>query len=106
MNIRAKIQRLKEGLASEANPDLIQTTKSIIQGMTYFYLGVNTNLAKLRLDKFCKDCKHNVPEPVDDMVEVDNAIPALTARMCDHCGGCVLAYKLRQNITKCEFWDE
>ena len=106
MDLMDKLNRLKEGLASETNPDLILSTKAIIQGLTFFYLGVNTKLAKLRYDKHCKDCEHNVLDPVISMREKDTKIPELSDRMCKHCGGCVLSYKLRQNIKNCEFWDE
>jgi hypothetical protein len=105
MSILDKINRLKQGLASEANPDLIQSTKAIIQGMTFFYLGINQKNAKLRYDKYCKSCKHNVADPVESMHEDDKQIPELSGRMCDHCGGCVLSFKLRQDIKKCDYWD-
>lgn len=101
-----KLHRLKAGLASETDPDLIKAGKAIIQGMTYFYLGVNTKIAKLRYDKHCKSCEHNVPDPVKSMHEIDKNIPEISGRMCSHCGGCVLSFKLRQGIKKCEFWDE
>lgn len=101
-----KINRLKEALASETDPNIIKATKAIIQGITFFYLGVNKSLAKLRYDNHCKDCEHNVEDPVISMRENDKQIPELSGRMCDHCGGCVLSYKLRQNIKKCEFWKE
>lgn len=101
-----KLNRLKEGLASETNPDIIKSTKAIIQGLTYFHLGVNKKLAKLRYENHCKGCSHNVIDPVISMHENDRQIPELSARMCDHCGGCVLSYKLRQEVKKCEYWNE
>lgn len=104
MNLRDKINRLKSGLASETDPDLIQSAKAIIQGMTFFYLGIKSNLAKLRYDSYCKYCKHNVVDPVESMHEEDTIIPEISGRMCDHCGGCVLSFKLRQDIKKCEYW--
>ena len=100
-----KFHRLKEALASETNPDIIMSTKAIMQGMTFFYLGVNTRIAKLRYDKYCKSCKHNVPDPVKSMHEIDKSIPGLSGRMCDHCGGCVLSFKLRQDVKKCDYWN-
>ena len=106
MDLMDKLNRLKEGLASESNPDIIKAANAIIQGITYFYLGVNKNLAKLRYDKHCKDCKHNVIDPVISMHEKDKQIPELSGRMCDHCGGCVLSYKLRQDVKKCEYWKD
>lgn len=100
-----KIKRLKEGLASETSPDLIKSTKAIIQGMTFFYLGIHSKIAKLRYDKYCKLCEHNVEDPVKSMHEVDKEISEISGRMCSHCGGCVLSFKLRQDIKKCEYWN-
>lgn len=106
MSLQDKVKRLKEGLASETDPDLIKATKAIIQGITYFYLGIKNNSAKLRYDNYCKSCEHNVEDPVKSMHENDKHIPEISGRMCDHCGGCVLSYKLRQDIKKCVFWNE
>jgi hypothetical protein len=106
MDLMDKITRLKEGLASETNPDIIKTTKAIIQGLTYFYLGVNKKLAKLRFENHCKSCEYNVADPVVSMHEVDKDISEISGRMCSHCGGCVLSYKLRQDVKKCEYWNE
>ena len=106
MSLMGKLNRLKEGLASETNPDIIKATNAIIQGITYFYLGVNKTLAKLRFEKYCKDCEYNVADPVISMRENDKQIPELSGRMCSHCGGCVLSYKLRQDVNKCEYWNE
>ena len=106
MDLMDKLNRLKEGLASETNPDIIKTTQAIIQGLTYFYLGVNTKIAKLRYNNYCKTCEHNVADPVTSMHEQDKHIPEISARMCNHCGGCVLSYKLRQDVKKCEYWNE
>lgn len=100
-----KIKRLKEGLASETNPDLIKSTKAIIQGMTFFYLGIHSKIAKLRYDMYCRSCKHNAEDPVKSMHETDKEIPEISGRMCSHCGGCVLSFKLRQDVKKCEYWN-
>ena len=106
MSIFDKINRLKEALKTEADPDLIRSGKAILTGMTYFKLGANLKLAKQRYQDHCKDCKYNVIDPVEDMREQDKQIPGISGKMCSHCGGCVLAYKIRQSVIKCEFWDE
>ena len=50
MSLNDKIKRLKEGLDAEQDPDLIQSTKAIIQGMTFYHLGIGTELAQKRWD--------------------------------------------------------
>lgn len=106
MSISDKIKRLKEALASESDPDLLRSGKAILSGMAFFKLGINTDLARKRFDSHCKSCQFNVLDPVEGMREKDPQIDEASDRMCSHCGGCVLAYKLRQNVTKCEFWNE
>mgnify|MGYP003599937489 CR=1 FL=1 len=106
MSLSSKIQRLKEALASEDDPDLLKSGKAILSGMTFFKLGINSSLAKKRYQEHCSGCEYNVTDPVEDMRETDTQIPDASDKMCSHCGGCVLAYKLRQNVIKCEFWDE
>ena len=54
MSLNDKIKRLKEGLDAEQDPDLIQSTKAIIQGMTFYHLGIGTELAQKRWDDHCK----------------------------------------------------
>lgn len=106
MSITDKIQRLKEGLASETDPDLILSTKAIISGMAGFYFKLRGALAQRRYEQHCKSCEHNVEDPVEDMRETDSEIPELSGRMCSHCGGCVLSFKIRQSVKKCDFWHE
>ena len=106
MSLSSKIQRLNEALASEADPDLIRSGKAILAGMTFFKLGINKDLAKKRFEDHCSICDFNVTDPVEDMRETDSQIPEASDKMCSHCGGCVMSYKLRQSVIKCEFWDE
>ena len=106
MSLKDKIKRLKEGLDAEQDPDLIQSTKAIIQGMTFYHLGIGTELAQKRWDDHCKGCEFNVPDPVSSVAVQDKKIPEMSSRMCSHCGGCVLSYKTRQSVKKCEFWNE
>lgn len=106
MSITDKIQRLKEGLASETDPDLILSTKAIISGIVNHHLNLRKDLALQRYEQHCKGCEFNVEDPVDDMRVEDKLIPELSGKMCNHCGGCVLSYKIRQSIKKCEFWYE
>lgn len=106
MSIASKIQRLREALASEADPNLIKSGKAILAGMSFFKLGINKDLAEKRFINHCRTCQYNVLDPVEDMREKDSQIPEASDRMCSHCGGCVLSYKLRQSVNKCEFWQE
>ena len=106
MSIDDKIKRFKEAMSGEKDPDVILTSKAILQGYSFFKLGINFTTARLRFGNHCKDCEYNVPDPVESMKEDDKQIPELSGRMCSHCGGCVLSYKTRQNIKKCEFWNE
>lgn len=103
MDLLEGIKRMKENLETETNPDAIKSVKAAISGMTNFYFGHKSQLAKERLENFCKGCDFNMKEPVEDMRVKDNSIPELSGRMCGNCG-CVLSYKLRQSIKKCEFW--
>lgn len=106
MKLTDKINRFKEAMKSETDPDVIKSSKAILQGLSYFHLGINTELARRRFENSCKACPHNVPDPVTSMRVEDTKIKELSSKMCDHCGGCVLSYKIRQTIKKCEFWDE
>lgn len=106
MSLIDKIKRMEDALKSETDPDVILTSKAIVQGMAYFHLGVNKKLAQKRFEEHCRDCSHNVPDPVLSMQVKDTLINDLTSKMCDHCGGCVLSYKIRQTVKKCEFWNE
>lgn len=106
MSLSSKIQRLQEALASESDPDLLKSGQAILAGMAFFKLGIKSSLAKKRYEDHCSGCEFNVTDPVEDMRETDSQIPAASDKMCSHCGGCVLSYKLRQSVKKCEFWDE
>lgn len=107
MGLDSKIQRLKDAIKAEgADPDLLRSGKAILAGMSFFKLGINKDLALKRFQEHCSSCEYNVIDPVEDMRETDKQIPDASDRMCSHCGGCVLAYKLRQNVKKCEFWNE
>jgi len=106
MSFTDKVNRLKEALKSEKDPDIIVMTKAIIQGITYLYLRINSKIAKLRFDNSCKSCEFNVIDPVESMREEDDQVPEASGRMCSHCGGCVLSYKLRQNVKPCEYWKD
>lgn len=99
-----KIKRLRQSLKEETDVDVILTIRAVISGMANFHLGINNDLARERYEKYCKNCVHNVEEPIESMRVEDKSVPELSGRMCDHCGGCTLSYKLRQNIKLCEFW--
>lgn len=101
-----KIKRFKESLKRETDPDIIQSTKAVMAGVTNFHLGIKSaeKLAKERYENHCKGCVYNLPELVPSLQVEDKAIPELTNRQCGACG-CVLAYKLRQTIKTCEFWN-
>lgn len=104
MNFSEKIKRLKQALRETKDPDYAKALKAIIAGMTNYYLGLCSGLAKERFEKFCKDCAYNVRDPIPDMRIQDEKAPEISERMCSHCHGCVLSYKLRQSVKPCEFW--
>ena len=106
MSLVSKINRLKEAIASESDPDLLRSGKAILTGMSFYKLGINKDLAIKRFENHCKSCEFNVLDPVEDMRETDSQIPEASDKMCSHCGGCVIAYKLRQSVIKCKFWNE
>lgn len=100
-----KIKRFKESLSREKDPNIIQSTKAVIQGVTNFHLGIKSaeNKARERYENHCKQCQYNIEEKVPSLQVEDKAIPELTNRQCGACG-CVLSYKLRQYLKPCEFW--
>ncbi|RMZ58968.1 hypothetical protein D1632_15495 [Chryseobacterium nematophagum] len=104
MSLSAKIKRLKQALIETNDPDYAKTLKAIIVGMTNFYLGLANDLAKKRFENSCKGCAFNLQDPIAKLRVQDEKVPELSARMCAHCEGCVLSYKLRQSIKPCEFW--
>lgn len=103
MNLLEGIKRLDENLKKEKNPDIIRDSKAVISGMSNFYFGLKTTLAKERFEDHCKGCVFNVKEPIEDMRVKDATIPELSGRMCGDCG-CVLSYKIRQSVKKCRYW--
>lgn len=104
MSVSEKIKRLKQALEETEDPDYAKTIKGVIVGMTNYNLGLSTEVARKRYEDFCKECDFNVQDPVPELRIQDKKIPELSERMCDHCGGCLLSYKLRQSIKPCEFW--
>lgn len=90
-------------LKSETDPDIIRDSKAVISGMSNFYFGLKTDIAKERFENHCKGCVFNVQEPIEDMRVTDKVIPELSDRMCGLCT-CVLCYKIRQSVKKCEYW--
>ena len=102
MNLLEGIKRLDANLKKENDPDIIRDTKAVISGMSNFYFGLKTNLAKERFENHCKKCEFNIKEPIEDM-RVKDFIPELSDRMCGDCG-CVLSYKILQSVKKCEYW--
>jgi hypothetical protein len=53
----------------------------------------------------CVNCDSFVDEPIKFLKITDNRIPELSGKMCDECG-CILSYKLRQSISKCDKWQK
>lgn len=100
-----KIKRFKESLSREKDPNIIQSTKAVIQGVTNFHLGIKSaeNKARERYENHCKACAYNIPELIPSLQVEDKTIPELSNRQCGACG-CVLSYKLRQSLKPCEFW--
>ena len=103
MNLLEGIKRMQENVKTEDDPDVITDTKAVISGMSNFYFGLKTKLARERLEKFCGGCIHNTDEPIPDMRVRDNTIPELSNKTCDLCG-CVLSFKIRQSVKKCQYW--
>lgn len=97
------IKRMQKNLETETDPNAIKDLKAVISGMSNFYFGLKTKLAKERFENHCKGCEFNIKEPIEDMRLKDSIIPELSDRMCGYCG-CVLSYKIRQSVKKCEYW--
>ncbi len=104
MSLLEKINRLKESIGNEENPDTVKLLKAVACGMTNYHLGLKNDTAKERYEKYCSGCEYNAEEPIKSMQVEDSAIPEISNKICTHCGGCVLSYKLRQSVKKCEFW--
>jgi hypothetical protein len=97
------IRRIQKNLESETDPDIKKDLKAVISGMSNFYFGLKTKLARERFEESCKDCEFNVKEPIEDMRVKDSIIPELSNKQCGLCG-CVLSYKIRQSVKKCPNW--
>lgn len=103
MEIKESIKRLSKSLEGEENKGVVTTTKAIIVGMTNFYFSLKNERAKRIYNDFCKDCEDNIVDHVEEMHVEDKVIPMLSKRMCGDCG-CVLSFKVRQNIKPCRKW--
>ncbi|MEJ8604635.1 hypothetical protein JSO60_06675 [Riemerella anatipestifer] len=103
--MKEKIERLISSMKKEENPEIAKTLKAVAVGMTNFHLGIKsaTKTAEERYTNHCSKCEYNQEEKVSTMVVIDEKIPQLSKRYCGLCG-CVLSYKLRQNIKPCEKW--
>lgn len=63
------------------------------------------SLAKERFENHCKGCEHLEDETVDLFKVTDKSIPGATEKYCGDCG-CILSYKIRQNIEICKKWQK
>ncbi len=97
------IKRIKESLERETDPDVKKDLKAVVSGMSNFYFGLKTKLARERYEESCKGCELNIKEPIEDMRVKDSIIPELSGRQCGFCG-CVLSFKIRQSVKKCQYW--
>lgn len=105
MKILSKIKRLTEALSSETDPDYIKSGRAVLRGMLNFKSGKLEPTSR-DFAYICKTCPDNIPETDPDLEETDAEFPFLSSRMCGACGGCVLSYKVRQNIKPCEKWQQ
>ena len=62
----------------------------------------NTDILKNNLD-ICKGCRYFKQEPIPDFRVLDKKYPELSGKSCGKCG-CILSYKLRQDIKLCKKW--
>ncbi len=97
------IKRLQKNMQEENDPDIKKDLKAVVSGMSNFYFGLKTNLARERFENHCRTCEFNIKEPIEEMRVKDSIIPDLSGKQCGLCG-CVLSYKIRQSIKKCEYW--
>lgn len=83
-----------------------KTAKAIAIGIKNFKFAKSEveELAKKRADK-AKNCENFKDEPIDFLKVKDKRIPELSGKYCVNCG-CVASFKFRQNISKCECWEE
>lgn len=97
------IKRIQKNLETEDDPDVKKDLKAVISGMSNFYFGLKTKLARERLENHCKGCEFNIKEPIESMRVSDSIIPEISGRQCGLCG-CVLSFKIRQSVKKCQYW--
>lgn len=66
-----------------------------------------TEIEKLAIERkdICLTCSNYEDEPIESCQVTDNGIPELTNKMCGDCF-CILSYKLRQSIDKCDKWQK
>ena len=63
------------------------------------------DLARERYENHCKGCEHFIAEPIKRYQLNDPRIPELSKMYCEDCC-CIAAYKLRQTLDICKFWDK
>lgn len=100
------MKRFCESLKKQEEIDIIRDTKAIAIGLKNFTF-VNEDaerLANERLEKSCHGCEFNIMEAIEELRVKDERIPELTNKTCGQCG-CILAYKLRQSVKKCNRWE-
>lgn len=97
------IKRIQKNLENETDPDVKKDLKAVLSGMSNFYFGLKTKVARERYEESCNGCEFNVKEPIEAMRVSDSIIPEISNRQCSLCG-CVLSYKIRQSIKKCQYW--
>lgn len=102
-----KINRYRDALKHEDDPDIIRDIRAIITGISNFELNIVNarNKARERLKNHCAGCEFFIDEPIESEKVIDKVIPELSGKICGECG-CVMPYKLRQSVKKCERWKE
>lgn len=105
MNIISSIKRLTQSLKTETDPDILLTSRAILTGMVNYFKSTKADYITENA-YICKSCPDNIPETDPDMKVRDKQFEFLTDRMCGACGGCSLAFKVRQNVKPCDKWQK
>lgn len=71
-----------------------------LEGKKNFEIGATISDKNIDI---CKGCRYFKNEPIDFLKVEDKQYPELSGKTCGKCG-CILSYKLRQNLKPCSKW--
>lgn len=95
-----------ESLKGKAATIKEQGAGPLVEGLKNYRLNdPDIEARAARRAETCTGCKHLVDEPIKSLRVNDPRLPALSGKMCGLCF-CIAPYKVRQNLSPCEKWNE